>query len=73
MNRRAVFQLVSYLTLVIGLAMIGCAGISSYYAESVAVRYSFLFAGIGGCFCLVVTLVNAWTGESIAARWLLGL
>ena len=45
MNRRAVFQLVSYLTLVIGLAMIGCAGISSYYAESVAVRYSFLFAG----------------------------
>ena len=25
--------------------MIGCAGISSYYAESVAVRYSFLFAG----------------------------
>ena len=45
MNRRAVFQLVSYLTLVIGLAMIGCAGISCYYAESVELRYSFLFAG----------------------------
>jgi len=45
MNRRAVFQLVSYLTLVIGVAMVGCAGISIYYNEPVTFRYSFLFAG----------------------------
>lgn len=45
MNRRAVFQLVSYLTLVIGVAMVGCAGISIYYNEPVIFRYSFLFAG----------------------------
>ena len=33
--------------------MIGCAGISCYYAESVR-AYSFYSPGIGGCFCLLL-------------------
>ena len=57
MNRRAVFQLVSYLTLVIGLAMVGCAGISIYYAEALALRYSFLFAG---GLAVVFALLLSW-------------
>ena len=57
MNRRAVFQLVSYLTLVIGLAMVGCAGISVYYAEALALRYSFLFAG---GLAVVFALLLSW-------------
>jgi trk system potassium uptake protein TrkH len=46
MNRRAVFQLVSYLTLVIGLAMLGCAGVSWYYREPLALRLSLVYAGV---------------------------
>ncbi len=45
MNRRAVFQLVSYLTLVIGLAMLGCAGVSWFYQEPLALRLSLVSAG----------------------------
>jgi trk system potassium uptake protein TrkH len=45
MNRKAVLHLVSYLTLVIGLAMICCSLVSVYYKEPVAVRNSLLLAG----------------------------
>ena len=45
MNRRAVFQLVSYLTLVIGAAMVGCAGLSRFFKESIQLFQSFLLAG----------------------------
>ena len=45
MNRRAVFQLVSYLTLVIGTAMVGCAGLSRFFKESIQLFQSFLLAG----------------------------
>jgi trk system potassium uptake protein TrkH len=59
MNRRAVFQLVSYLTLVIGLAMMGCAGISLYYAEALALRYSFLYAGgVAVVFALLLSWIT---------------
>ena len=45
MNRRAVFQLVSYLTLVIGAAMVSCAGLSRFFKESIQLFQSFLLAG----------------------------
>ncbi len=55
MNRRAVFQLVSYLTLVIGLAMLGCAVVSWYYGEPLALRLSLVYAGaLAAGFALVL-------------------
>ena len=45
MNRKAVLHLVSYLTLVIGLAMICCSMVSVYYKEPVAMRNSLLLSG----------------------------
>ena len=46
MNKRAVFHLVSYMTLVIGLAIVGCAGISWLYAESMKIRMSLVYSGL---------------------------
>jgi len=46
MNKRAVFHLVSYMTLVIGIAIIGCAGVSFYYKESVSIQMSLIYAGL---------------------------
>lgn len=55
MNRRAVFQLVSYLTLVVGLAMLGCAVVSWYYGEPLALRLSLVYAGaLAAGFALVL-------------------
>ena len=45
MNKRPVFHLVAYMTLVIGLAMIGCAGISLLYHEPAAVQLSLVKSG----------------------------
>ncbi len=46
MNKRAVFHLVSYMTLVIGLAIVGCAGISYLYDEPVKVQMSLIYSGV---------------------------
>ncbi len=46
MNKRAVFHLVAYLTLVIGFAMIGCSGISWFYDEPMGIRMSLLASGL---------------------------
>ncbi|NLX27261.1 MAG: TrkH family potassium uptake protein [Lentisphaerae bacterium] len=46
MNKRAVFHLVAYMTLVIGLAMIGCAGISWLYDEPSNIRWSLIQSGL---------------------------
>jgi trk system potassium uptake protein TrkH len=51
MNKRAVFHLVSYMTLVIGLAIIGCAGISYFYHEPVAIQLSLVYAGLIAIAC----------------------
>ncbi len=51
MNKRAVFHLVSYMTLVIGLAMIACAGVSWLYHEPLKVQLSLIESGLiaAGC------------------------
>ncbi|HEY5621143.1 MAG TPA: TrkH family potassium uptake protein [Pontiella sp.] len=46
MNKRAVFHLVSYMTLVIGFALIGCAGISLAYDEPLKVQMSLIYSGL---------------------------
>ncbi|MEE9369265.1 MAG: TrkH family potassium uptake protein [Pontiella sp.] len=46
MNKRAVFHLVSYMTLVIGVAIIACAGISFLYDEPVEIQMSLIYAGL---------------------------
>lgn len=46
MNKRAVFHLVAYMTLVIGVAMIGCAGISLAYHEPIEVQMSLVKSGL---------------------------
>jgi len=56
MNKRAVFHLVSYMTLVIGIAIIGCAGVSFYYAEPLAMQMSLIYSG------LFTILCAAWVG-----------
>lgn len=45
MNKRAVFHLVAYMTLVIGIAILGCAGISWFYDDPADVRMSLVWAG----------------------------
>ncbi len=54
MNKRAVFHLVSYMTLVIGLAIMGCAGVSFYYAEPLRMQMSFISSGLITVFCAVI-------------------
>jgi trk system potassium uptake protein TrkH len=46
MNKRAVFHLVSYMTLVIGVAMIACAGISNLYDEPFGIQLSLIYSGV---------------------------
>ena len=70
MNKRAVFHLVSYMTLVIGIAIIGCAGVSFYYAEPLAMQVSLIYSGLFTILC--AALVGVWTRSlrlSSAMRW----
>ncbi|MBT8042571.1 MAG: TrkH family potassium uptake protein [Pontiella sp.] len=54
MNRRAVFHLVSYMTLVIGVAIIGCAGVSYAYKEPLAIQMSLIYSGLIAIVCASV-------------------
>jgi trk system potassium uptake protein TrkH len=45
MNKRAVFHLVSYMTLFIGLAITACAAVSHVCGDALEVRCAFLLAG----------------------------
>lgn len=45
MNKRAVFHLVAYMTLVIGLAIFACAAVSWYYGDRREVMMAFVHAG----------------------------
>jgi trk system potassium uptake protein TrkH len=54
MNKRAVFHLVSYMTFVIGLAMVACAGVSWFYAEPMQIRLSLLEAGLIAVGCAAI-------------------
>jgi len=54
MNKRAVFHLVSYMTLVIGIAIIGCAGVSFFYDEPVKIQLSLLYSGLIAVICATV-------------------
>lgn len=54
MNKRAVFHLVSYMTLVIGIAIIGCAGISFYYHEPLKIQLSLIDAGLVTMLCAIM-------------------
>jgi trk system potassium uptake protein TrkH len=60
MNKRAVFHLVSYMTLVIGLAIVACAGVSWYYNEPMRIRLSLLESGLIaiGCAAIVGVLTK---------------
>ncbi len=60
MNKRAVFHLVSYMTLVIGLAMMVCAGVSWLHAEPFAIQMSLLESGLiaVGCAGMVGVLTR---------------
>jgi trk system potassium uptake protein TrkH len=51
MNKRAVFHLVAYMTLVIGVAMIACAGISWAYHEPLKVQMSLVYSGLIATVC----------------------
>ena len=51
MNKRAVFHLVAYMTLVIGVAIVGCAGVSWHYHEPMSVQMSLIYAGLIAMVC----------------------
>ncbi len=53
MNKRAVFHLVSYMTLVIGIAIFGCAGVSLLYHEPVEIQLSLIYSGLFTIACAV--------------------
>lgn len=53
MNKRAVFHLVSYMTLVIGIAIFGCAGVSLLYHEPVEIQLSLIYSGLFTITCAV--------------------
>lgn len=55
MNKRAVFHLVSYMTLVIGLSIILCAGISYLYHDSISIQWSLINSG-------AITVLSALLG-----------
>lgn len=57
MNKRTVFHLVSYMTLVIGAAICFCAGVSRLYADPLAVQRSLLVSGLITVAC---ASVGAW-------------
>jgi trk system potassium uptake protein TrkH len=63
MNKRAVFHLVSYMTLVIGVAIIGCAGISWLYHEPLKVQMSLVYSGLIAVVC--ATIVGVLTRGDI--------
>ena len=46
MNKRAVFHLVSYMTMVIGIAIVACAGVSWFYDEPMRIRLSLVESGL---------------------------
>ncbi|HNR93508.1 MAG TPA: TrkH family potassium uptake protein [Kiritimatiellia bacterium] len=46
MNKRAVFHLVAYMTLVIGLAITACAAVSWYYGDTFTVINAFIHSGV---------------------------
>ena len=54
MNKRAVFHLVAYMTLVIGVAMIACAGISFAYHEPIQIQMSLIWSGLAAILAAVV-------------------
>lgn len=54
MNKRAVFHLVSYMTLVIGVAMILCAGISYLYDEPLRVQLDLIYSGAIAIVCAAI-------------------
>lgn len=54
MNKRAVFHLVSYMTLVIGIAIVGCAGVSWFYDEPMRIRLSLLESGLIAIGCAAI-------------------
>ena len=60
MNKRAVFHLVSYMTLVIGIAIVACAGVSWFYDEPMRIRLSLLESGLIaiGCAAIVGVLTR---------------
>ncbi len=51
MNRRAVFHLVAYMTLVIGIAIIGCAAVSYAYHEPLKIQKSLIYSGLIAIVC----------------------
>ena len=54
MNKRVVFHLVSYMTFVIGIAIMGCAGVSYYYHEALNIQMSLLYSGVITVACAAV-------------------
>ncbi len=54
MNKRAVFHLVSYMTLVIGVAMVLCAGISFAYDEPLRMQLDLIYSGAIAIVCASV-------------------
>jgi len=46
MNKRAVIHIVSYMTLVIGLAIFGCSAISHYLGDAPSVQRAFVSSGL---------------------------
>ncbi len=54
MNKRVVFHLVSYMTFVIGIAIMGCAGVSYYYHEALNIQMSLLYSGVITVACATV-------------------
>jgi len=51
MNKRSVFHLVSYMTLVIGIAMLLCAGVSLLYNEPLKIQLSLVESGLIAMAC----------------------
>jgi trk system potassium uptake protein TrkH len=45
MNKRTVFHLVAYMTLVIGVAILGCTWVSWFYDDPVEVQMSLIYSG----------------------------
>lgn len=59
MNKRAVFHLVSYMTLVIGLAITSCAVLSHFFKDSHHVQWAFSLAG--SITVAISLVVGIWT------------
>jgi trk system potassium uptake protein TrkH len=68
MNKRAVFHLVSYMTLVIGIAIIGCAGVSFYYAEPFAMQMSLIYSGLFTILCAALVGVRTRGDINLSRR-----